>query len=77
MAWAGGLSSLGGGLTHDSTPHDSTQGLAEQKYTVCQLLLTGTDKHNFTFYRARYDLLHNSLLSQEHIQHLQYFESGL
>ncbi len=41
MAWVGGVSGFGGGVAHDSTPHDSTQGWAEQRSTD-QLPLSGT-----------------------------------
>ncbi len=51
MAWVGGggLSNLCGGGPHDSTPHDSTQGWAQQRSTVHQLSLPRTYKHNCTF----------------------------
>ncbi len=49
MSWAGGPSGLGGGGTHDSTPHNSTQGWAEQQLAIHWLPLYGTYKYNSTF----------------------------
>ncbi len=43
VAWAGGLSGLGGGGVHGSTQHNSTWGQAEQRHVVHGLLLSGTE----------------------------------
>jgi hypothetical protein len=39
VAWVGGLSALGGGGAHDSTPHISAQGQAKQGPAVDRLRL--------------------------------------
>jgi hypothetical protein len=67
LIWLGiGGEWLGGGGAHDSTPHDSTQGQAEQRSTVHQLPFSSTYEHNFTSFRVELDLLDPILVCQTH-----------